>query len=297
MTAVEVLTRSRRDRLGESPWWNADADELWWVDILDGRTRRSTLGGAEHPATTFESEVAFALPLADGGTLVGLADGLVELTDDGVRSERWTGVIDPVTIRLNEGKTDRAGRLWFGSMHRAESEPAGRLHRWNEDGTVFVTDDRVTVANGLGWSPDGTRMFFTDSPARTIWTYDYDESAGVPLHPRPFVVDDADGFPDGLTVDTDGCIWSARWNGGRLVRYRPNGEIDRDIELPIRKPTSLAFAGADLRTLVVTSASLEPDDGELAGLVLLLDVDAQGIAEAPIAQSFRNHLVTNPEIR
>lgn len=279
MTAIEVLESEGTDRLGESPWWDVETGVLWWVDILGRRIRRATLDGTDLGTTETASEVGFVIPTASGAAVAGMAGGLVRVAG-GDSEALWTGTVD-IAVRLNEGKTDRAGRLWFGSMHRAETHPEGRLYRW--DGTdVLEAEDRVTVANGLGWTPDGRRMFFTDSPARTIWTYDYDPLTGSATGRRPFVVDEESGFPDGLTIDADGCIWSARWNGGRLVRYRPDGTVDRTIALPVHKPTSVAFAGPELRTLVVTSASAEPGDGELAGRVLLLDPGVQGIAEIPL---------------
>lgn len=283
--AYQLLPTDGVDALGESPWWDVATATLWWVDIVGRRIRRSTLDGAEDPAIETASEVAFAIPSSDGGLAAGLSGSLEALTPVGAQS-LWTAPFDPSVLRLNEGKTDRAGRLWFGSMHRAETTPAGCLYRW-DGGPVTTHQDGLLVSNGLGWSPDGATMYFTDSPAGVIWTFDYDADTGYPRGRRVFVADTGPGFPDGLTVDEEGCVWSARWNGHRLLRYTPSGRIDREVAMPVAKPTSVAFAGADLATLVVTSARRDEGDGDLAGRVFLIDVGVRGVAEVPCRQDPR----------
>lgn len=281
----ELLDVAGPDRLGEGPWWDAARGELWWVDILGRRVRRATLDGVEAAVIETASEPGFAVPHRGGGLVVGLADGLwtvSEPDDAGARgwSSLWTGPWDPAELRVNDGATDRCGRVWFGTMHRAESEAAGRLYRW-DGAAVTERAGGLTVSNGLGWSPDGRTMYHADSPARVVWAYDYDEADGAATGRRVLVADPGPGYPDGLTVDADGGVWVASWSGARLTRHRPDGEVDRVVDMPVAKPTSVAFAGGDLRTLVVTSARTEPgSDGELAGRVFLLDVGAQGMAEA-----------------
>ncbi len=282
MTEFELLAVDGADRLGEGPTWDAAAGALWWVDILSRRIRQATLDGVEAPSIATAGEVGFVVPRRDGGLIAGLSGTLEAVAGPGLDawSTLWTGSYDPAQLRINDGKTDRSGRVWFGTMHRAETQALGCLYRW--DGDVVTTQlDGIRVSNGLGWSPDGATMYYTDSPARSIRAFDYDHDTGDISAERVLVEHRGDGVPDGLTVDADGCVWSATWNGHRIVRYRPDGRVDREVVLPVAKPTSVAFAGPDLRTLVVTSARIAEDDGELAGRVFLLDVGVQGMAEAP----------------
>jgi len=278
MTAWEVLAVADRDRLGEGPWWDARTEELRWVDIPSRRIRRATLDGVEGPAVVAPSDVGFAVPDAVGGVVAGLADGLWRFAG-GYWTCLWTADHDPAAVRINDGKTDRRGRVWFGSMHRPETEPLGALYRF-VDGRVETVLEGITTSNGLGWSPDERTFYYTDSIARTIWAFDSDPDTGDITNRRDFATD-VDCFPDGLTVDSSGAVWAAKWNGSRVVRYHPNGAVDRVIELPVAKPTSVMFAGPQLDVLVVTSAAKEPTDGDLAGSVFLLDVGETGIAEQP----------------
>ncbi len=278
--AFDVLAVSSRDRLGEGPWWDAARAELLWVDILGRRVRRATLDGAESKPLDTPSEVGFAVRDSDGRVLAGLSDGLA-VSDPEVAAWNpiWAGTHDAATVRINDGKTDRHGRVWFGTMHRTEAEPAASLFSFG-GGTATSRLTGITTSNGLGWSPDGSLFYYTDSAARTIWVFDCDPSGEI-SNRRVFVTDPEDQAPDGLTVDATGCVWGAKWNGGRVVRYSPEGRVDRVLELPVAKPTSVAFAGPGLDTLVVTSARMDDGDGELAGAVLLVDAGVSGLPEQP----------------
>jgi sugar lactone lactonase YvrE len=276
----EVLSVSSRDHLGEGPWWDAARAELLWVDILGRRVRRASLDGAEAEPLPTPSEVGFAVRDSDGRVLAGLSDGLaVSAVERPGWIPLWQGAHDASEVRINDGKTDRTGRVWFGTMHREETEQAGALYSLG-GGTTTTRVTGVTTSNGLGWSPDGALFYYTDSAARTIWVFDSDEDGEI-SNRRVFATDPDAFAPDGLTVDAGGAVWSAKWNGGRIVRYAPDGRVDRVVEVPVRKPTSVVFGGPALDTLIVTSARMDDDDGELAGAVLLLDAGATGIAERP----------------
>jgi len=278
--AFELLDVASRDHLGEGPWWDAARAELLWVDILGRRVRRATLDGAEAAEIATPSEVGFAVRDTEGRVIAGLSDGLAVCDPEVAEwTHIWRGEHDAALLRINDGKTDHDGRLWFGTMHRAETEAAGSLYSYGA-GAVTTRVEAVTTSNGLGWSPDGTLFYYTDSPARTIWVFDVAADGGI-SNRRVFATDPEDYVPDGLTVDASGCIWAAKWQGSRVVRYSPTGQIDRVLELPVARPTSVAFAGAGLDTLVITSARMEEGDGELAGSVFLLDVGVTGLAERP----------------
>jgi L-arabinonolactonase len=276
----ELLAVSSRDHLGEGPWWDAARAELLWVDILGRQVRRATLDGQEASPLLAPSEVGFAVRDTDGRVLAGLSDGLaVADPEAGEWTTIWRGDHDPALVRINDGKTDRRGRVWFGTMHRDEAEPAGALFSFGA-GAATRRVDRITTSNGLGWSPDDALFYYTDSKARSIWVFDAAEDGAI-SNRRVFATDPAGVAPDGLTVDADGFVWSAKWDGGRVVRYSPDGRVDREIEVPVRKPTSVAFAGRQLDTLVITSARLDDTDGALAGAVLLVDAGVTGLAERP----------------
>ena len=276
---IDVLEVAGRDTLGEGPWWDVAEQRLWWVDILGRRIRNSSLDGDEREPIVTPSDVGFALPDSAGGVVAGLADGLVRLEPDGGQRSLWLGGHDPAEVRINDGITDRRGRVWFGTMHREETKAVGSLFRHAAGSTTEVLDG-ITTSNGLGWSPDNRVFYYTDSMARTIWAFDFDNDTGDISNRRVFA-EDTDCYPDGLTVDETGAVWGSKWDGGRIVRYHPDGTIDQVITMPVKKTTSLSFSGPNLDVLAVTSANKEPGDGELAGAVFLVDVGVKGIAEVP----------------
>lgn len=283
-TKFDLLQAGHRDVLGEGPWWSVEDQVLIWVDILGRRVRRAGLGADLVEDWSTPSEVGFCVPTIQGNLLMGLRDGLYCLNPSTGDTSSVVAVEPELTgNRINDGKTDRQGRLWFGSMHEAESEATGSLYRFDRDGLTPVISD-VTTSNGLGWSPDNSTMYHTDSMARSIFAYDYEAESGVISNGRLFAEDPTNYVPDGLTVDSDGCVWAAKWDGGKVVRYSPKGAIDLEFHLPVSRPTSCCFVGSDMRTLAVTSAKA-PERADykedLAGSVFLIQVSAQGIPDHP----------------
>ncbi|MCL2652490.1 MAG: SMP-30/gluconolactonase/LRE family protein [Propionibacteriaceae bacterium] len=279
--AFELLDADR-DGLGEGPWWSVSEQRLYWVDITGRRVRSSDLDGNGLREWSTPAEVGFVVPDVDGQLVVGLTGGLARL--DPVSGAILPGVeVDSrADHRLNDGKTDRAGRIWFGSMHRPETEAVSRFYRVDGAGVKTVFDDIIT-SNGLGWSPDNATMYYTDSKTWQIRAFDFDAISGTMSNPRVFASDPEGEFvPDGLTVDAEGCVWGAKWQGSRVVRYAPDGRIILDLRFPVARMTSCMFAGAGLDTLVVTSARGEADDEALAGRVFLVDPGVKGIAETPV---------------
>ena len=185
---------------------------------------------------------------------------------------------------LNDGRCDRHGRFWVGSMTKTMERASGRLYRL-ERGHLDAVDDGIWVANGVCWSPDDKRMYFADSHVKTIFVYDFDLAAGT-IGPRRIfaTMDDRPGVPDGSSVDAEGFIWNAVFDGGCMVRYAPNGRICRTVQLPVSRPTACAFGGADLATLYVTTARFRLAPDKLAaethaGDLLALDVGVKGLPE------------------
>ena len=284
LTPVPVL--DARARLGEGAVWDARDRALYWVDIRAPALHRfEPVSGTTHTWPMPEVIGSFALREA-GGALVALRSGL-HLFDfaSGGLELACAPEPDRTENRLNDGRCDRRGRFWVGSMHDRGGAPTGALYRIDPDRTSRRVLDGITVPNSLGWSPDGRVMYFTDTPSRAILAYDFDLDAGMPGPPRLFarVPDDA-GYPDGATVDAEGFLWSAHWDGWRVTRYAPDGRVDRVIELPVQRPTCCAFGGEGLDVLYVTSArtGLGPEDlarGPLAGGLFAVDAGVRGVAE------------------
>jgi sugar lactone lactonase YvrE len=268
-----------RAELGEGPCWSVRDGAVWWVDIPAGRVHRTVATG-ETVSVACAPPVSSVHVRAAGGMLVTGRASVVEL---GVREVATLAV--PAGLRLNDAKTDPAGRLWLGTMD-PEGKARCALYRIGTDGEPHRVLTRVTVSNGLGWSPDGTRLYYVDSPTQRIDAFAFDSDSGALGDRRTFaVVAPAAGRPDGLAVDDGGGVWVALFGGGALRRYDARGRLDAVITVPAAHPTSCAFGGADLGELYVTTARRPLTAGEraanpLAGALLRL---RPGVRGQPVA--------------
>jgi len=279
--AFELLDIADRDGLGEGPWWSTAEQRLCWVDITGRRVRSSDLDATAVREWATPSQVGFVVPDEAGQLLVGLRQGLARLDPATGAITPGVRVEDRPDHRLNDGKTDRAGRVGFGSMHDTETAPTSRFYRLDAAGVTTVFADVIT-SNGLGWSPDNTVMYYTDSKIWQIRAFDFDAASGTLSNPRVFAADPRGEYvPDGLTVDAEGCVWGAKWQGSRVIRYAPDGTVLLDLRFPVARMTSCMFAGPRLDTLVVTSARGPRDDEPLAGRVFLVDAGVTGLPETP----------------
>jgi sugar lactone lactonase YvrE len=264
--------------LGEGPYWVPEESCLLWVDIPSGLLHRTALPSGETVSTKVDA-ISAAFPALGGGTLIAGGHRLTLLPypapADGGTGRTVAEVPAREGVRFNDASVDPAGRVWAGSMHTGETEPVGVLYRLDPHGLTPVVTG-VTVSNGLGWSLDGSRMYYADSPKRQVDVFDYDPATGEAFQRRVFAdLREMDGLPDGLTVDADGCVWVAMFGGGALRRFTPSGQLDAVLPLPVAKPTSCAFAGPGLAELYVTTASVGLTDAErasqpLAGRLLRL---------------------------
>jgi sugar lactone lactonase YvrE len=247
-----------RSELGEGPRWHDGV--LTWVDI-----ERCTLhrwDGA-HSLQVYDRMLGCANPTDDGDVVLGLADR-IELAGTGEVLARFA---HGDGVRANDGACDPAGRLWIGSMALDERPGVAALYRL--DGAALTTKlGGLTIANGIGWSPDGTRMYYVDTPTKRIDVYEYDGELGARR-----TLAEIDGFPDGLCVDDEGCVWIAVYGGARIERRTPDGELDRVVRVPEENPTACCFGGS---TLFVTTA-------RGGGYVYACDASVTG----PPAQPFR----------
>ncbi|MFJ6698216.1 SMP-30/gluconolactonase/LRE family protein [Streptomyces sp. NPDC091272] len=243
---------AERAALGEGPTWDPAAGRLIWVDILGSRVHTYAPGSGRRTVMATEQHVGAAKPGRDGALIVNLRDGVGRYAPDG--SFRWLHH-DPVPGRRgNDAAVAPDGSLWAGTMRYDEAPGGGHLVRIDPGtGAATVLLDAVSVSNGIGWRPDGRRAYYADSPTRRVDVLDI--SGGLPVARTPFVeIEPGAGFPDGLTVDADGCVWVALWDGGQIRRYTPTGHLDRTVRLPVPRPTACAFGGPGLRDLYITTA-------------------------------------------
>jgi sugar lactone lactonase YvrE len=292
-----VTTRSfrplgvSRSRLGENPTWHPETDELWHVDVLDGVFRRTSWASGATVDRTLAGRLTFVLPAADGSAIVSVGSGLGVLTAAGPVEASLSVEPDLPLTSINDGKTDPRGRLWFATLDRPRSAFHCALYRLDAPDRVSCHARDVMLGNGLGWSPSGEHMYFVDSRRQRVDVFDYDLDRGTPGARRVLArIPESEGLPDGLAVDAAGTVWVALYGGGQLHRYGPDGVLEEKVPIPVRYPTCPAFAGPDLRTLVVTSAWAHLADtgspvGELDGALLLADVDTPGLLPPPSAMS------------
>ncbi|BBK44374.1 calcium-binding protein [Allostella vacuolata] len=285
----------RQAEIGEIPVWaGMEGDVLYWIDIRAPRLYRTDLAGGAERSWTLPSPIgSFALWREGGGAVVALQSGVHDLDfATGALTLLHAAPYDPAHYRLNDGRCDRQGRFWVGSMRLHTSPlPHGNAHFYRLDQRGFqAVIPGVSIANGLAWSPDNRTMYIADGPNRQVLAFDYDIETGTPSNRRVFFRVDLDGgSPDGATVDAEGGYWVAMIRGGRILRYRPDGTLDRELQAPTMIPTMVAFGGADLDTLYLTTSSSHYADAAararepLAGSVFRCRPGVRGILEPTFA--------------
>ncbi|MEU0127916.1 SMP-30/gluconolactonase/LRE family protein [Streptomyces sp. NPDC006289] len=281
MTAAPEVAVRECAELGEGPTWDPASERLIWVDILSARVHTYHPSTGRRTVMATGQHVGAAKPRAGGGLAVVLRDGIGLY--DAAGAFTWL-VHDPVPGRRgNDAAVAPDGALWAGSMRYDEAVGGGTLSRIAPDGTVTCALDAVTVSNGTGWSPDGRLMYYVDTPTRRVDVFDVNGERVTGR--RPFVLaEHGPGWPDGLTVDAEGCVWVAFWDGAALRRYTPDGRLDRVVELPVRRPTACAFGGPGLRDLYVSTARTGLDlPHPLSGSLLVLPDAGQGLPGVPFA--------------
>uniref|UniRef100_UPI001E4DF0D5 SMP-30/gluconolactonase/LRE family protein n=1 Tax=Actinomyces israelii TaxID=1659 RepID=UPI001E4DF0D5 len=269
-----------KPKLGEGPIWDVRTGRLWWIDSQDGRVFSNDAdGGGLRVWDVREKVGSMALTEDDDEIIVALQSGLYSynLVSD---ARELIAAPEPglPSNRLNDGKVDAAGRFVFGSMDTMEEKAGGRLYSLSVDRELTVLDEGIICSNGPCWSPDGGTFYFADTWTGDIWAYDYDLATGEVSNRRVFVtVDTSDGGAcDGMTVDAEGFVWQAHVYGGKVNRYDPDGTLERQIEMPVRKVTCPVFGGDDLDRLYVTTMARPPlprfpEDGARRGALLVID--------------------------
>lgn len=280
-TEFEVAVEAEA-ALGEGPRWDAASATLLWVDIPNRCVHCYDPATGQDVSQPVPGVVSLALPRRSGGVVIGLRDGLHLL--DGERPTLLAGIeAERSDTRTNDGACDAAGRLWVGTMALDESSPVAGLYRVDPDCSVTTVLSGTTISNGLGWSPDGETFYFIDSPTRRVDAFDFDPVTGTLEHRRPLAAVDVEGaVPDGMNVDSEGCLWVALHGGWGLNRYSPDGELLAEVRLPVARITSCCFGGAELRDLYVTTrrdglSNAELTQQPLAGALLRLDPGVAGL--------------------
>lgn len=272
--------------LGEGPVWAAAENALYWTDIEGRRVHRRGFADGTLSQWTAPMRIGSLAPRKGGGFVAGTDQGL--FFADPARN-----LYDPIANpepdlpdnRFNDGKTDRAGRFWAGTMDGTEKAAQGSLYRLDPDLTLARVDEGYSVTNGPAFSPDGRTMYHNDSGRQVTWAFDLNET-GNASNRRPFArYTEGDGYPDGMTVDAEGCLWIAFWDGWCLRRYSPEGELLEVLQVPFARPTSCVFGGPELDHLFITSASRDLNEADLAsqpeaGGLFVAKPGVKGLAEA-----------------
>lgn len=272
--------------LGEGPIWSVEDRTLHWLDIF-----RPSINVYD-PATGRNrvipvAETIYAAGFAQGaGYIASLDSGFALLGRDGQVQRRIADPNAGRAVNFNDGRVDRRGRFWSGTMARDWTSPIGSLWRLGGNGMATEMATGVILANGIGFSPDDRMLYFTDFARRIVFAYSFDLESGSLGQPKVLItLDEKDGKPDGLTVDAEGHVWVAHWDGWCVTRHDPDGREVARIAFPVQRPTSVAFGGNDLSTLYVTSATMGLDEKELAraplsGSLFAIETPYQGQPEA-----------------
>jgi len=278
-------------QLGECPLWHVQEGALYWIDIPGQAVHRLHEASKAHHSWPLPEEPGCIAVHADGGLLVALRSALVRLdTQSGTITPLIDAPYDTSKLRFNDGRCDAHGRLWTGTIYEPRDQELGSLFRV-ERGQIRDVDHPVTTSNGVAFSTDQRLMYHANTPAHRIHVYDFDLDSGEASNKRLFKQFDSNksapdygGRPDGAAVDSENAYWCAMFEGGRILRISATGEILQEIPVPARCPTMIAFGGADLRTLYITSgrkgrSAEELQQYPLSGYLLSLRVDVAGLPE------------------
>jgi len=266
--------------VGECPLWHPFDKKLYWIDIPKGEILRYDPATGNHEKF-YSGEVIGGFTIQeDGALLLFLEKCAVKILKEGETSTVIDEIHEELDTRFNDVIADPEGRVFCGTMpakdHRA------RLYRLDRDGSITKILAGIGISNGMGFTPDRKQMYFTDSTEGKIYLFDYDLKTGEIKNRRVFVtVPKSEGVPDGMTVDKEGCIWSARWGGGCIIRYKPDGGEELRIQFPAKKISSVTFGGKDYKDIYVTTAGGDKreEDGPGAGALFHLNPGVQGVPE------------------
>ncbi len=276
-------------QLGEGPLWVAEQERLYFVDLKGQQLHSYDAASGQQRSWAMPDYICWLIARRDGdGFMAGLRDGIARVwLEPELRIEYLhRPFAEGSGLRMNDAKADLAGRIWAGSMHDTDyAQAVGQLFRLDPDLSLHTMASDYHICNGPAFSNDGATMYHTDSMLGRTYSYRLaaDGSIGVPSLWRQF--GQGEGSPDGMTLDSEGCVWIGQWGGARVCRYSPDGELLQTIVVPARNPASCTFGGADLKTLFITSAredntAQQLSDYPLTGALFALRVDVAGVPAA-----------------
>ncbi len=290
MTDIQCVVDCK-NILGEGPVWCPVEKALYWVDIKGKTISRFHPGSGASKTWTFDEEIGSLALRQQGGLVVAFYGGLrfVDLDSGAIETIHEIEAETPQS-RLNDGRCDRQGRFWAGSMDDVMREPLGGLYRLDPDLSCHKMASNIICSNALAFSPDGRTMYYADLGIDTIWAYDLEVASGAVDNRRVFAsTKEMQGSPDGAVVDTEGYLWNAMWDGWCLARWAPDGTLERTIELPVQRPTCPMFGGDDLDIIYLTCARVLLSEEELTkqpqagGIFAITGSGAQGLPEPRFA--------------
>ena len=248
--------------LGEGPVWCPEEQALWFVDIKGGAVHRYCPGTDANESFATGGKPSFIVPASGGGMIVGSKNGIFRLAN-GELVDRITAINMPAHNRTNDATVDALGRLWLGTMDDDEAQETGALYCLDR-GDLHEMPAMAIVTNGPAVTADARMLYFVDSARRRIWRYAIGDGPCI-ASPKLFLqLEEADGHPDGIVLDSEDCLWVALWDGWGVRRYAPDGTMLLHVDLPCARVTKIAFGGPDLRTAFVTTARTGLNEGQLA---------------------------------
>jgi len=258
-------------QLGEGAIWNYKTQEFYWIDIEGKLLHIYNPKAKVNRSLVTPSRIGTVVPYTKNEVVVALEDGIYKLN---IETEVLSLLSDVEVLitenRFNDGKCDPLGNLWVGSMHLEQTKPHANLYRVNEQGETLKMIDSVTISNGIVWTADAKTMYYIDTPTSKIMAYDYDNNTGTISNERVAVdVSTEDGYPDGMTIDSEDMLWVGLWNGNAVARFNPiTGELLSKVEVPAHNVTACAFGGENLDILYITTARVDMTQPELEELPL-----------------------------
>jgi L-arabinonolactonase len=243
--------------LGEGPLWHAEEGVLYWIEMEDQKVFRFDPATGQYESFVVEPGITALAARTSGGFLAAVTNGFAFWN---IQTQELILIGNPEADkpanRFNDGAADRQGRFWAGTLNQVQFDaPHGSLYCLSPDQSIRRMETGLAECNGIGWSPDSTTLYLTETMRRVIWAYDFDPSSGAISNRRPFAeIFQLNVYPDGLAVDSEGFVWSAQWGGWNVTRYDPTGKIERVVQLPVQQVTNCAFGGTNLDELYITTA-------------------------------------------
>ncbi len=284
MSTVEVAFAANAS-LGESPRWDPQHQRLYWADIIQQQLHCFNPATGENTTRQFDQSIGCVSLRREGGFILGMRHGIYTLDHfDGELQLLSSPEAGVESNRFNDGRCDAAGRYFVGSIYEPKGQPLAHIYRIDSQGQFARCVEGLATSNGIAFSPDNSRFYYADTPSHAIQVCDYNLATGEVSNSRLFhQFPLGHGRPDGAAVDAEGCYWTALYEGGRVVRLSPEGQILQEIAVPARCPTMAAFGDADLKTLYITTVRARPDEElaqyPLSGAIFKVRVDVPGLPE------------------